>query len=59
MLKKKVKSMEVVDADELTDRSNYYLNNEEIKPKQDKFRIIRDFEGKTIRIPVSSQTIRL
>ena len=48
--------MEVVDANELEVKP--MTKEEEIKRKQDKFRLVKG-GGKTVRIPVASQTIRL
>lgn len=54
--KKRVNAMEVVDANELEVKP--MTKEEEIKRKQDKFRLVKG-GGKTVRVPVASQTIRL
>lgn len=57
--KKRVNAMEVVDADELYQLEvKPMTKEEEIKRKKDKFRLVKG-GGKTVRIPVASQTIRL
>ena len=59
--KKKVNAMEVVDADELYPNElevKPMTKEEEIKRKKDKLRLVKG-GGKTVRVPVSSQTIRL
>jgi len=54
--KKKVKAMEVVDAEVLNQLKSQAENPSSDKPN--KFRLVKG-GGKTIKVPVSSQTIRL